>query len=353
MTSPERQPRVTVLLPVYNGEKYVAEAIDSVLGQTFTDFELLVIDDGSNDHTPGIVAGFGDRRLRLIRFPENRGLVAALNAGIQASECELIASMHADDISLPTRLEKQVDFLDTHGEVAICGTWTREFGARQNNRCPPVEPQQIRVRLLFAGWAMDHPTFMVRRSFLERNSLLYRQECHLVEDLDLLLRAAELTQLANLPEVLQLYRVHEEQLTALHHQYVIGATDRLLARQLRLLLPEMNPTEEAFHTLVNRELVPESELRRAGRWLERLRAENRRTARYDRNAFESELRQKWQRIFGIYDDIGWWSPTVLMSYWGSPLSWSQGPQRIDWRRQKTRFDECLAPPLRRAGWTLR
>src|SRR5437868_6203051 len=100
-------PRIAVLLPVYNGEKYVADAVQSVLDQTFTDFELVVIDDGSTDRTADVLASFSDARMRIIRFAENRGIVAALNTGIRESKPELIARMDADDICMPRRFERQ------------------------------------------------------------------------------------------------------------------------------------------------------------------------------------------------------------------------------------------------------
>ena len=349
MTGSARKSRITVVLPVYNGEKYLAEAIESVLSQSFTDFELLVIDDGSSDRTPDILAGFADGRLRIMRLPENRGLIAALNTGIAESQSELIARMDADDVCLPRRFERQVALLDAQPETALCGTWAEEFGARSIVYRLPTRPEEVGAGLFF-GFVMYHPTLMMRRAFLEKHALAYREGFSHVEDFDFLIRAAEFGALANVPEVLLRYRVHNRQVTALHGRELTEATEGLLAHQLRLLLPEANRAEVAFHMLVNRELVPESALRQAGQWLLRLRAANRKKARYDRDAFENELRQKWHRIFGIYEEIGWWSPTVLLSYWTSPLSWIPG---ADWRRQKTRFDECLDPPARRAGWTLR
>src|SRR5437016_3101798 len=105
-----RLPRIAVVLPVYNAEQYIGAAITSVLAQTFTDFELVVIDDGSEDRTGEVLTGFSDPRLRVLRFPENRGLVSALNAGIRESASEFIARMDADDICMPLRFERQVAF---------------------------------------------------------------------------------------------------------------------------------------------------------------------------------------------------------------------------------------------------
>ena len=313
MIRADRTPRIAVVLPVYNGERYVAEAIQSVLTQTFTDFELVVVDDGSTDRTAAILEGFRDPRLRVIRLPQNRGMVTALNTGIRESQSDLIARMDADDICVPQRFERQVAFLDAHAEVAVCGTWAREFGDRRNVHRLPVEPEQIRARLFF-GWAMTHPTLMMRRAFLETHALAYCNEFAHVDDFDFLVRAAELGPLANIPEVLLLYRVHARQTSVLLRQAQIQMESGVFLRQLRLLMPDATVDERVFHVQFACGVLHEARLGEAERWLCRLDEINRRSTRYDVDSFRLAIRWKWFRL--VLQAIPK-RPGAVLSYWTS------------------------------------
>src|ERR1043165_9066720 len=115
-------PHVTVLMAVYNGEPFLAKAIDSILAQTYEDFELLVVDDGSTDATPDIVRSYGDRRVRTVRNPRNIGLARSLNVGLAEARGALVARHDADDLSYPDRFRRQVEFLAAHPDVAVLGT---------------------------------------------------------------------------------------------------------------------------------------------------------------------------------------------------------------------------------------
>ena len=120
-------PKVTVLMPVYNGEKYLKEAITSILLQTFDDFEFLIINDGSSDASVDIIQSFRDPRIRLVHNDTNIGLIATLNKGLKLAHGKYVARMDQDDISLPRRLEKQTYFMDNNPDVGVCGTWIKLF----------------------------------------------------------------------------------------------------------------------------------------------------------------------------------------------------------------------------------
>jgi glycosyltransferase involved in cell wall biosynthesis len=319
MTS--REPRIAVVLPVYNGEMYVREAIQSVLDQTFTDFLLFVIDDGSTDRTLEIVSSFTDARLQIIRFPAHRGLVSALNAGIRESRSEFIARMDADDICMPQRFERQVRFLETHPGVSICGTWMREFGARVALSRPPTDPEQVRAGTFF-GWVMNHPTMMMRRPFLQQFGPAYNEKFRHVEDLEFLIRASEVTRLANIPEFLMRYRTHDRQVNVVYRQHQREAVGNLLVRQLRSLLPEVRDEEEAFHVNLANAALPPSRLRQAEDWLLRLDRANRETGKYNLEYFRHGLGLWWfnaHTMQAVSGGVG-----VLKSYWSSPLASMQG-----------------------------
>lgn len=312
-----RTPRIAVVLPVYNGEKYIREAIQSVLDQTLTDFELLVIDDASTDHTPDIVSRFSDRRLRVIRLPNNRGQGAALNTGVRASRSEFMARMDADDICHPRRFERQVAFLEAHPEVAICGTWYRTFGARNVPARLPVTPEHIRADLFF-GAAMGSPTIMLRRSFLDQHVLAFNEEFRNAEDYEFLARAADLTRLATLPEFLFFYRHHDGQVTVTQHRDQNEKANRVLLRQLRMLMPSVTKEEEAFHLDLANGLLHASRLAEAENWLLRLDRINLEKGRYDVRYFRRGLREWWHRAHNTQAASA--GISVLTSYWKSPLA---------------------------------
>lgn len=205
-------PLVSVLMPAYNAARYVGEAIDSVLSQTLSDFELLAIDDGSTDDTPRILREYAarDPRVRVLTLP-NGGIGAALNAGLAQSRGAFIARMDSDDVCLPERFKKQVDFLQAHPECVLVGSRVLlidpEGEPLYEMESVVLTHEQIDRVLLEARWSIVHPSIMMRREALERVGG-YNNDLVPVEDHDLFLRLAEIGRLANLPDVLLKYRKH-------------------------------------------------------------------------------------------------------------------------------------------------
>jgi hypothetical protein len=207
---------VSVVLPVYNAERFVVEAVESILRQSLAAFELIVIDDGSTDRSRDLLAAIDSRdpRIRLISR-ENRGLTRSLNEGLNAATGEYVAIMNADDIALPDRLARQAAFLDAHPRVAAVGTQTQLLGddrGRGPSTRLPESPEAVRAFMLRAS-PLAHPSVMLRRSAALAIGG-YRPQMEPAEDYDLWLRLAEHHDLANLPEVLLEYRVHSGQATA-------------------------------------------------------------------------------------------------------------------------------------------
>ena len=202
-----------MLLPVWNGERFLEQAMESILRQTFSSFELIVIDDGSSDRSAAIAeeVASADQRVRVLRRPHD-GLSATLNAGIAAARGEYIARMDADDISLPDRLQKQVAYLDAHPACVAAGTWievtdeaARHIGLKTFARTHDA----ISAALLRGVSAIAHPTVVVRRDIL-RDAGGYDARRYPSEDLDLWFRLAEEGELANLGEALLQHRRHRE-----------------------------------------------------------------------------------------------------------------------------------------------
>ena len=215
-------PTVTVLMCVYNGERYLREAIKSVLSQTFTDFEFLIVDDASTDSTWEILQEYETRdpRIRLVRNPNNIGLTKSLNKGLEAARGQYIARMDADDISLAERLEKQINFLEDNLDVGGIGSAVRPIGSSGEIGDVWTFPEKhsfIKWSLCFFYNPIVHPTVMVRRNIL-RQVGGYNEEMTVSQDYELWSRLVHLTDLANLPDVLLMLRKHEANITSKHIQ---------------------------------------------------------------------------------------------------------------------------------------
>jgi glycosyltransferase involved in cell wall biosynthesis len=208
-------PKVTVLMPVYNGEKYLCEAIDSILNQTFTDFEFLIIDDGSTDKSLEIINSYQDSRIKVVQHKENLGVSEASNKGLTLAQGELIAKMDCDDISIPNRLQKQVNFLDNHHEITIVGSYVElidsQSKALNHQYKYPLTHDDI-VNAMLVSNPMAQPSVMFRCSeVLDIGGYQFKKEWNGVstEDYDLWLRiAARGHKFANIPESLVYYRNH-------------------------------------------------------------------------------------------------------------------------------------------------
>jgi len=205
-------------MAVLDGERYIKDAIDSILSQSFRDFEFIIINDGSTDNTAGILQQYAQLDERLVVYhQENRGLIAALNRGCRLARGKYIARLDADDISVPDRFEKQVDFLDRHPTVGVLGGALKLINPKGASfyewRCP-LDDRQIKEELR-RGNCMRHSAIMMRKEAFDATEGYRRSFLH-AEDYDLWLRMAERVEMANLPDVLVYCRVHARQVSATH-----------------------------------------------------------------------------------------------------------------------------------------
>ena len=206
-------PLISVTMPVYNGEKYLAEAIESILSQTFVDFEFIITDDGSTDGTIGILQKFQnkDSRIRLI-VREHKGLSNTANEMLDLARGKWIARMDADDIALPQRFERQLQWL-TQTDADICGSWVQLFGTADKRILKyPQSDDAIKMALLF-NCSFAHPAVILKTELVKK--LRYNLAWVKVEDYELWVRAACAGwKMTNIPEVLLMYRQHSEQISS-------------------------------------------------------------------------------------------------------------------------------------------
>jgi glycosyltransferase involved in cell wall biosynthesis len=207
-------------MAVYNARCYVSEAIESILNQTFSDFEFIIVDDGSTDASSKVLKDYGkrDRRIRLVRNPSNWGLIRSLNKGIGLAKGSYIARQDADDTSLPWRFERQIQFLDQHPEVGVLGTWMKNMEQNGEEKIwkTPINDSLIRWSLLL-GPSVAHATVMIRRHILDSDRTYRPQMAH-AEDYDLWSRLCERTRFANLPECHYVRQKHQQMVSVRHSE---------------------------------------------------------------------------------------------------------------------------------------
>ena len=205
-------PTISVLMSVYNGERYLAEAMDSIIGQTFRDFELIVIDDGSKDSSPAMLRDYAKRDPRVkVTVRENKGLTITLNEAFAQSRGKYLARMDCDDVALPTRFEKQLAFLNANPDVVCAGGYFQLIdgaGRLLTTLSVPTSDAEVQAKLLVGHNSITHPCAMIRRTAMER-ARGYDTRFKTSQDLDLWLRLGEIGKLANVPHPILKFRLHE------------------------------------------------------------------------------------------------------------------------------------------------
>ena len=225
-------PRVSVVTPAYNAAPYLAQAIGSILGQTFTDLELIVVDDASTDATAAILAGYHDPRLRVVRNDRNLGVVGSRNRGMAMVRGEFVAPFDADDVSLPTRITKQVAFFDRNPETVLIGTATRylEHGeVRPGKRVHDTGTAMVRW-LLHVTNPMGHSTLMYRTSAVRALGEFMIEEYFYAEDFEFCHRLLTQGEVGFLNEPLLLYRRHAQAVSIKHEAVMQRHAAKVLER---------------------------------------------------------------------------------------------------------------------------
>lgn len=210
-------PLVSVIIPLYNAEKYIFQALESIVNQTYQNIEIIVIDDGSTDNSEDIVYSIHSSKIKLIKNEHNLGVSATRNRGIELARGKYIALMDADDISYLDRIEKQVNFLEKHNDFGLISSHYESFrkgifGTKRRVRKVPTDPEEIRTTLLFMN-AITCPASMLRKSVLEDHKLHFDTSLQIAEDYDLWKRLSFVTKIGNINQPLLHYRKHRNNST--------------------------------------------------------------------------------------------------------------------------------------------
>ena len=233
-------------MPVYNGERFLKETIDSVLAQSYFDFIFLIINDGSTDSSAEIIHSYSDKRIIYQENEKNIGLVATLNNGIEMVDTDFLARMDADDLWHPTKLEKQIKLLDSRPDVGLCGTSIRKFGAFEGDFIFPADNEGLKVGFLFYC-CMSHPSVIFRMSFLKESGLRYKEDYFPAEDYKMWTDCLEKTQIYNIPEILVYYRQHNNQITQDSNILQLEKTNQVQLEVLDRISPEFTAEDKTFH----------------------------------------------------------------------------------------------------------
>ncbi len=300
-------PSISILMSNYNSGKYLREAIESVLNQTYKDYEFIIIDDGSTDSSANIVKQYHDERIIFLFNEINMGLANSLNSAISVARGKYIARMDSDDICFPYRLKEQYEYMESHPEIGVCGGAVEWFGSIKTKDVPfyAYEPE-LKAALLFNS-PISHSAAMIRRALLGEHNLRYDASFTQAQDYDLWARCAPFTQFANLTQTpLLLYRIHEGSVTAGPNSKRYSMADRVRRRLLAGLYIEPTEAEFNLHHMLStwQYKMAEYSLQEVEHWLYTLLEANKKRKLYSDSGLLQVLGDKWFYACNIASEQG-------------------------------------------------
>ena len=294
-------PKVSVLLPVYNAQNFVKEAIESILHQTFHDFELIIINDGSSDNSLNIISTFIDERILVVNHELNKGLVFTLNEGLDLAQGKYIVRMDADDFSFPNRLKLQVDFMERNKDIMVSGGQMIDYDNNWMLSKNPKDCNQVKVSLLFTC-VVSHPTVIIRNQILKMENYYYDKSFIHSEDYELWSRVVRKHKISNISDVILKYRAHKNQVSQKFFKAQFDGIRECQKIQLRQL--GLNPTKQQLdlhssfsqlNFVYNQEYLLEVE-----QWLLELINYNSISRFYDRKSMQIVISKWWLNIVGSF-----------------------------------------------------
>jgi glycosyltransferase involved in cell wall biosynthesis len=306
-------PAISVIMPVYNVESYIAESVESVLNQTLKDFEFIIINDGSTDKTPEIVLSFNDPRIVFINKSVNRKKIACLNDGLRIAKGDFVGLMDGDDIAERTRLEKLYNYLKNNEEIGVCGTWFESFGDYSKIHKFPLTNDEIYFGL-FTGCPITVP--LLRKSILDKNNIFFDTD-FFSEDSYLWIRLADFTKFANIPEVLYKYRIHSSQVTQNYEKLLYESVIREKNIHFNNLYRKLTDTENNSGVEFQPTHIWDiSDLKDYTKLSIRLFAENEKKNIFSQEILQKTLSQQFYRQFNYQFRYNLYS---MLYYYMSPL----------------------------------
>ncbi len=234
---------ISVLMPVYNAEKFLKDSILSILNQTYQNFEFLIIDDGSTDNSLEVIKKFKDKRIVLLENKKNKGIVYSLNKGLKIAKGKYLARMDADDIAYPERLQNQYDFMENNPQIDVLGSDYKCFGNSNSVVKMPQKHEEIVASMFFHN-SIAHPTVFLRLKKIKEFNIFYENTYLYVEDYELWTRERKRLQFTNIDKILLKYRVHSFQTGSTHIIKQIKNTNKIKEIYLSELYPEISLKEK-------------------------------------------------------------------------------------------------------------
>jgi glycosyltransferase involved in cell wall biosynthesis len=293
-------PSVSILMPVYNAGPYLSEAIESMLNQTYTDFDLIVLDDCSTDNSAEVAKSFTDSRIVYHRNEVNSGLANNLNTGLKMAKGKYIARMDGDDISLPHRLQTQIDFMESNPDIDLCSCAMQMFGADNQLWVRDRDPEQVKISMMFYS-AVLHASSVFRKDVFENNNLYYNQETFPAEDYDLWSRAIFHCKMVNLPDVMYLYRMHGTQVTFMDKRSVEKCREIQL-KYLQRALPELKKYDAGNFVdyFISKEIKKEGEVWLLQMLYKQIVKANKKADFFDQHKLHARLKKLYQNKVYIF-----------------------------------------------------
>lgn len=289
----EQKNLITVLMPVFNSGLFVKEAIESILNQSYQNFEFLIINDGSTDQSHAIISSFSDSRIKYINNEVNKGIVDTLNEGLKLSKGRYIARMDADDIALPNRLSKQVNFLAANPTYKLCGSRAIAidiYGKEINNLNRPQHSAKIKVFNLFRN-AFIHPTIMADAETIKK--FAYSEDFKYAEDYFLFSQITMSYPVANLRQRLLQYRIHEESITSTKREEMVQSELKTIMNLLSFLFDEVDQENLLIHHSILRPECADFSGQEVEHHLVNILKANQKKQVFDHKILSKQLQKEW------------------------------------------------------------
>ena len=320
-------PRVSVFMPVYNAEHYLNESINSILNQSYTDFEFVIVNDGSTDRSADVIKAYTDPRIRFIENQQNMGLIASLNIGLETCIGEYIVRMDQDDYSLPQRIEKQVRFMDENPEHGLIGCWFEDFGENIESKVVRYSSNDthIRIRHLYQTH-IAHPTAVLRKSVIDEYNLRFNPEFVHGEDYAFWVQMSAYCKLSNYPEMLVRKRDHPRNISNKYAQTQQDTCAKVKQKQFEAMGLTISREEiELYTRFANPDWTfSKEEMEMMHALLEKMASENERSNFIPKEALKMYLAEKWFHLCLQNRRIGktgwsWWNKLSFKNAYASPL----------------------------------